>query len=67
LRGELEKTAMGQVPSANVITQVGGWLLDNVPQIKPALANLFVASAVSRVVTRAGGSAVDWVKAKFGQ
>jgi hypothetical protein len=67
LRGELQKTARGEVPSANVITQVSGWLLDNVPQMKPALANLFVAPAVSRVVTRAGSSAVEWVKAKFGQ
>jgi hypothetical protein len=67
LRGELEKTARGETPSANVITQVGDWLLGNWPQMTPALASLFAAPAVSKVVARAGSSAVNWVKARFGQ
>ena len=67
LRSELEKTAKGETPSANVITQVGEWLLSNVPQMTPALASLFAAPAVNKVVAKAGISAVNWVKARFGQ
>ncbi len=66
LGGELAKTADGQAPSANTIIQVGDWLLDNVPQMADALAGLFAAPAVGRVVGKAGPEAVDWVRVRFG-
>jgi hypothetical protein len=66
LQGELTKTEPGEVPSASTITQVGDWLLDNVPQIAEALVSLFATPAVGKVVGLAGELAVTWVKARFG-
>ena len=67
LQGELSKTEEEQKPSANTITQVGDWLLDNVPDIAEALIGLFATPAVGRVVGRAGDLAVRWVKQRFGK
>ena len=66
LRGELSKTKEGQFPSAGVIIQVGEWMLDNAPQIKPALAGLFATPAANQVVNKAGEGAAAWVKARLG-
>lgn len=67
LQGELIKTEPDEAPSANTITQVGDWLLDNVPQIAEALVDLFATPAVGKVVGLAGALAVTWVKARFGK
>jgi hypothetical protein len=65
LKGELTKTGEDEVPSANTLTQVGDWLLNNVPQIAEILAGLFATPAVGKVVGKAGSIAVDWVKRRF--
>jgi hypothetical protein len=67
LQGELTKTEEGETPSASTITQVGDWLLDNVPQIAEILTSLFATPAVGRVVGKAGEVAVEWVKKRFGR
>lgn len=67
LHGELTKTEEGETPSASTITQVGDWLLDNVPQIAEILTSLFATPAVGRVVGKAGEVAVEWVKKRFGR
>jgi hypothetical protein len=67
LQGELAKTGEGETPSASTITQVGDWLLDNVPQIAEILTGLFATPAVGRVVGKAGKVAVEWVKKRFGR
>ncbi|MDQ5850570.1 MAG: CHAT domain-containing protein [Chloroflexota bacterium] len=66
LQGELTKTEEGETPSASTITQVGDWLLDNVPQIAEALLSLFATPAVGKVVGKAGEAAVGWAKKRFG-
>ena len=65
LQGELEKTEEEQSPSASTITQVGDWLLDNVPEIAEILTGLFATPAVGRVVGRAGEAAIQWLKLRF--
>jgi hypothetical protein len=67
LQGELAKTEEDETPSASTITQVGDWLLDNVPQIAEILTSLFATPAVGRVVGKAGEVAVEWVKKRFGR
>lgn len=67
LEGELTKTDEEDTPSANTITQVGDWLLDNVPDIAEVLTSLFATPAVGRIVGRAGEAAVGWVKDRFGK
>ena len=67
LHGELAKTEKEEKPSASTITQVGDWLLDNVPEIAQALTSLFATPAVGKVVGMAGEVAVKWVKQRFGQ
>jgi hypothetical protein len=67
LQGELTKTEEGETPSASTITQVGDWLLDNVPQIAEILTSLFATPAVGRVVGKAGEVAVEWVKKRLGR
>jgi hypothetical protein len=65
LAGELEKTEEEQAPSASTITQVGDWLLDNVPEIAEVITGLFATPAVGRVVGKAGEVAVQWLKGRF--
>jgi hypothetical protein len=67
LQGELTKTEEGETPSASTITQVGDWLLDNIPQIAEILTSLFATPAVGRVVGKAGEVAVEWVKKRLGR
>ena len=67
LQGELTKTEEDETPSASTITQIGDWLLDNVPQVAEILTSLFATPAVGRVVGRAGEVAVEWVKKRFGR
>jgi hypothetical protein len=67
LQGELTKTDEADTPSASVITQIGNWLLDNVPQIAEALTGLFTTPAVGKIVGKAGDAAVAWVRDRFGQ
>jgi hypothetical protein len=66
LGGELSKTEASETPSANTITLVGNWLLDNVPELLEALTSLFATPAVGRVIGKAGEAAVAWVKTRFG-
>jgi hypothetical protein len=66
LHGELVKTGDNETPSANTITTIGDWLLDNVPTIVEALVDLFATPAVGRVVGKAGEEAVKWVKNRLG-
>jgi hypothetical protein len=66
LRGELTKAGDGNQPSANTITQVGDWLLENVPQLTGALQHLFATPAVGRALGKSGDEAVAWVQSRFG-
>lgn len=66
LRGELSKVDESETPSASTITQIGDWLLDNLPELAGALTGLFATPAVGRVVGRAGESAVTWLRKRFG-
>jgi hypothetical protein len=66
LEGELTKTGEDETPSASTITMIGNWLLDNIPEVAEALAGLFATPAVGRVIGKAGESAMEWVKARFG-
>jgi hypothetical protein len=67
LEGELNKTEEEQMPSASTITQVGDWLLDNVPEIAEVITGLFATPAIGRVVGKAGEGAVQWLKGRFKQ
>jgi hypothetical protein len=67
MQGELIKTQEDEIPSANTITMVGDWLLDNVPAIMEALTGLFATPAIGRVIGKAGETAVRWVKERLGQ
>ncbi len=67
LRGELTKVGENETPSASTITQIGDWLLDNLPELAETLAGLFATPAVGRVVGRAGESAVSWLRKRFGR
>lgn len=67
LQGELTKTEEEEAPSASTITQVGDWLLDNVPDMAEILTSLFATPAVGKVVGKAGEVAVSWVKKRFGR
>jgi len=67
LHGELAKTEKDEKPSASTITQVGDWLLESVPQIAEPLAGLFATPAVGTVMGKAGETAIDWVRQRFGK
>jgi hypothetical protein len=67
LQGELAKTEEEETPSANTITMVGDWLLDNVPTLVEALTSLFATPAVGRVMGKAGEAAVKWVRERLGK
>jgi hypothetical protein len=67
LRGELTKTEKDEKPSASTITQVGDWLLESVPQIAEPLTSLFATPAVGKVMGKAGETAIDWVRQRFGK
>ena len=65
LGGELTKTGEGETPSASTITQVGDWLLKNVPQLSAALADLFQTPAAGRVMAKTGEQGIAWLRARF--
>lgn len=67
LEGELTKTDEKETPSANTITQIGDWLLDNLPQIAETVVGLFATPAVGKVVGKAGEAAVSWAKHRLGR
>ncbi|MFN8488263.1 MAG: CHAT domain-containing protein [Caldilineaceae bacterium] len=66
LQDELMKTGANEQPSATTITRIGEWLLTNLPEIGAALVSLFTTPAVGKVVNKAGGSASEWLKKRFG-
>ncbi len=66
LTGELSKVAEGEIPSAITITQIGDWLLDNLPGMAETLTSLFATPAVGRVVGKAGEAAIAWLRQRFG-
>lgn len=66
LGAELQKTKENETPSASTITQVGDWLLDNVPQIAETVVGLFATPAAGKVVGKAGEIAIKWAKQRFG-
>jgi len=66
IENELLKTGEDESPNAAVITQMGDLLLDSVPRITDALANLFATPAVGRVMGKAGETAVTWARRRFG-
>ncbi len=65
LQGELTKTDSKETPSASTITQVGDWLLDNVPSIAETVVGLFASPPVGKVVGKAGELAIKWVKTRI--
>jgi hypothetical protein len=67
LQGELTKTDKDETPSASTITQVGDWLLDNIPSIAESLTSLFATPAVGKIVGKAGEVAIRWVRQRFGK
>jgi hypothetical protein len=66
LAGELSKVGAQGTPSASTISQVGGWLLDNVPELHAPLAALFNAPETRRVLSRADTPLDAWLKERFG-
>jgi len=66
LQEELSKTAEGETPDADTITRIGDWLLENVPELAAALAELFGMAAVGRGLAKAGVAAVKWARERFG-
>ena len=66
LHGELTKTDPKDTPSASTITQVGDWLLDNVPSLAGSVVGLFATPAVGKVVGKAGEIAIAWARHRFG-
>lgn len=66
LQGELTKTDPKETPSASTITQVGDWLLDNVPSIAETVIGLFASPPVGKVVGKAGELAIKWAKTRLG-
>jgi hypothetical protein len=66
LRGELTKTGAGESPSASTIVEVGDWLLENIPEIRPLLADLFSTPAGQTVLARTGERGMNWAGERFG-
>ena len=66
LAGELGKIGSHATPSASTISQVGDWLADNVPPLQNALAALFTAPAVLRVLRQADQPLDAWLQRRFG-
>lgn len=66
LAGELGKIGARATPSASTISQVGDWLADTVPSIHDALAALFTAPAVLRVLRQADTPLDTWLQRRFG-
>ena len=66
LETELTKTGDDETPSGSVIMQAGDFLIDNLPDIAEALATLFAAPAVGRVLGKAGQETVNWLRERFG-
>ncbi len=66
LAGELDKIGTRATPSASTISQVGDWLVDNVPPLQDALAALFTAPAVLRVLHQADPPLDAWLQRRFG-
>jgi hypothetical protein len=67
LKGELTKTDPKETPSASTITQVGDWLLDNVPSIAETVVGLFASPPVGKVVGKAGELAIKWARTRLGK
>ncbi len=66
LQGELTKTDPKETPSASTITQVGDWLLDNLPGMTETIVGLFATPAVGKVVGKAGEIAIKWARQRLG-
>jgi len=66
LAGELGKLGARATPSASTISQVGDWLADNAPPLHDALAALFTAPAVLRVLRQADTPLDAWLQRRFG-
>jgi hypothetical protein len=65
LAGELGKSGAHATPSASTISQVGDWLADNISPLHDALATLFTAPAVLRVLRRADAPLDTWLQRRF--
>lgn len=65
LQDELTKIGEGESPSASTIIRVGDWLLDNVAALVPVLCTLFTLPAVTKVLAKAGPTAVTWQQRRF--
>jgi hypothetical protein len=65
LAGELGKNGARATPSASTISQVGDWLFDNIPPLHAALAALFSAPAVLRLLRRADTPLDAWLQRRF--
>jgi hypothetical protein len=66
LAGELGKVGERATPSASTISQVGDWLADNVAPLQNALAALFTAPAVLRLLRQADTPLDAWLQRRFG-
>lgn len=66
LKSEFSKVEKDETPSDTTITQVGDWLLDNAPALVEELTTLFGLPAVGKVLGKAGETAIDWARKKFG-
>lgn len=66
LAGELTKLGADEVPSASTITQVGEWLFETLPILRPTLIDLFAQPAAGRALAKAGDAAVQWARQRLG-
>jgi hypothetical protein len=65
LIAELSKIGPEEIPSASTITQVGDWLLENVPVLKASLTSLFSSKAAFHVISRSGDIGIKWLEERF--
>jgi hypothetical protein len=66
LAGELGKLGARATPSASTISQVGDWLAEHAPPLQDALAALFTAPAVLRLLRQADQPLDAWLQRRFG-
>jgi hypothetical protein len=65
LQEELTKVSADAKPNAEQIQKSGDWLVENIPEITQALAELFGLPAVGRVLGKAGAAAVEWAQRRW--
>lgn len=60
---EKELTEHPASPSGDLIRAAGDWLVQNVPELAHAVLSIFLPEPVGRVIAKAGGATIEWIKA----